>query len=287
MKLKHFCIAAVFTILPYLIGCGSGSYKIENSEKNDTTTFKSTGAKLKNFYKIQNPPHFTLQVSGGLNLGMAELSSNFQNNFDSTQFSKGLNFGVKNGFGVSVTGKIPLHIKGNVRLNITGAFNRFKSDFLASSSPFGHVSYNVITLGVGVENSFNPSFRLKPYLAGEIQANMISGNASIVSPTTQVTRDVKFKNTFRIGYMIYGGIEYMFNNRVGMNFGVKLTNSNQLIKTSPKSDNPNEVPLRDQKIDGDANQLEFAGFKNFIYTSVFAGVNFYFGVKDIVYQFNK
>lgn len=287
MKLKHFCIAAVFIVLPYLIGCGSGSYKIENSDKTDTTTFKSTGAKLKNAYKIQNPPHFTLQVSGALNLGLSELSSNYQSNFDSAQFSKGLNFGVKNGFGITVTGKIPLHQKGNIRLNITGAFNRFKSDFLASESKFGNVSYNVMTLGVGVENSFNPSFRLKPYLAGEIQANIISGKATIISPTTQVARDVKFTNTFRIGYMIYGGIEYMFSNRVGMNFGVKLTNSNQLIKSSPKSDNPNEVPLRDKKIDGEENQLEFAGFKNFIYTSVYAGVNFYFGVKNIVYQFNK
>ena len=86
--------------------------------------------------------------------------------------------------------------------------------------------------------------------------------------------------------MIYGGIEYMFSNQVGMNVGIKLTNSNQILKSSDESSDPNEVPIRDQKIDG-PDQLEFAGFKNFIYTSFFAGVNFYFGVKDIVYQFNK
>lgn len=287
MKLRHYCTAAVLIILPFLIGCGSGSYKIENSDKKDTTTFKSTGAKLKNFYKIQNSPKLTLQLSGNLNLGIAELSSNYQNNFDSADFSKGLNFGVKNGFGVSLTGKIPLHEKGNIRLNISGAFNRFKSDFLAKESPYGSVTFNVATLGVGVENSFNPSFRLKPFLALEITGNIIYGKANIISPSLGTTREVTFKNSFRLGYMLYGGLEYMFNNKVGINFGVKLTNSNQLLKKSSKDSDPNNVSIKDQKINDSEEQLEFAGWKNFIYTSIYAGVNFYFGVKDIIYQFNK
>lgn len=288
MRLKHYCLAAMFAVfLCIMAGCGSGSYKIENTEKKDTTTFKSTGAKLKNFYKIQNSPKLTLQLSGGLNLGIAELSSNYQNNFDSADFSKGLNFGVKNGFGIMLTGKIPLHEKGNIRLNVSGAFNRFKSDFLASESPYGDVTFNVMTLGVGVENSFNPSFRLKPFLAAEITGNIIYGNANIISPALGTTREVKFRNSFRLGYMIYGGLEYMFNNKVGMNFGVKLTNSNQLLKNSSKDSDPNNVTIKDQKINDSEEQLEFAGWKNFIYTSIYAGVNFYFGVKDIIYQFNK
>lgn len=285
MKLKHFSIAVLFIIVAYLSGCGSGSYNIEKGDYKDTTQYKSTGAKLKNFYKIQTAPKFTLQVSGGLNLGLAELSSNYQNVFDSSQFSKGLNFGVKNGFGAMIIGKIPLHQKGNIRLNISAGYNNFKSDFLADESPYGFVKFNVLSFGVGVENSFNPTFRLKPFIAGEIQANMISGKANIISPTTGSTRDVTIENSFRLGYMIYGGFEYMFNNRVGVNFAVKLTNANQLLKKSKESSDPNTVPLRDQKID--EKVIEFAGFKNFIYTSFVIGMNFYFGVKDIVYQFNK
>jgi len=285
MKFKHFCIALLFIILPYLVGCGSGSYNIEKGDYKDTTQYKSTGLKLKNSYKIQTPPRFTLQVSGGLNLGMAELSSNYQNVFDSAQFSQGLNFGVKNGYGVMIIGKIPLHPQGNVRLNISGNFNRFESDFLASASNFGNVSYNVMAFGVGIENSFNPSFRLKPYIAAELQANIINGKASITSSTGSTTREVKVKNSFRLGYMIYGGVEYMFSNRVGANFGLKLTNSNQVFKQTKESTDPNEVPLRDKK--DDSGTIEFGGFKNFIFTSFYLGMNFYFGVKDIVYRFNK
>jgi hypothetical protein len=291
MKFNHLRLsfAIYFTFLfslgILLNGCGSGSYKIEQGDYKDSTQFKSTGAKLKNFYKIQNSPSFTLQLSGGLNLGLAELSSNYQNVFDSAQFSEGLNFGVKNGFGVMLIGKIPLHKKGNVRLNISGNFNRFKSDFLASASKFGDVSYNVLAFGIGVENSFNPSFRLKPYIAGEIQANLISGKANIKNSVTNDTREVKFKNSFRIGYMIYGGLEYMFSNQVGVNFGLKLTNSNQILKETKESSDPNEVNLRDKK--DDSGLIEFGGFKNFIFTSFYLGFNYYFGVKDIIYRFNK
>lgn len=284
MKFKYFCALLLLQIVPFLIGCGSGSYRIEDSEKKDTTQYKSTGIKLKNAYKIQNPPHFTFQISGGLNLGMAELSSNYQNVFDSAQFSQGLNFGVKNGYGVMVIGKIPLHDKGNVRLNISGNFNQFQSSFLASSSSVGEVSYNVFALGVGLENSFNPSFRLKPYIAGELQANMISGKA-VINSSSGTTREVTIKNSFRLGYMIYGGIEYMFNNKIGGNFGVKLTNSNQGFKQTKESVDPNEIPLRDKK--DDSGLIEFGGFKNFIFTTFYIGVNFYLGVKDIVYKFNK
>ena len=214
---------------------------------------------------------------------MAELSSNFQNVFDSADFSGGKNFGVKNGYGFMVIGKIPLHKAGNVRLNISGNYNRFASDFLASSSPYGKVSYNVFAFGVGIENSFNPTFRLKPYIAGEFQANVISGNATMNNSGTGETREVKITNSFRIGYMVYGGLEYMFNNSVGMNFGVKLTNSNQILKQTKESSNPDEVPLRDKK--DDSGTIEFGGFKNFIFTSFYLGMNFYFGVKDKVYKF--
>ena len=285
MKYKYLAVLFFFTVLPFIIGCGSGSYNIEDRNDKDTTKFKSTGAKLKNFYKIQSSPWLTLQITGGLNLGMAELSSNYQNVFDSLQFSKGLNFGVKNGYNFMLTGKIPLHKQGNVRLNISAAFNRFTSSFLATSSPYGKVSYNVYSFGAGVENSFNPSFRLKPYVAGELTANIINGEASIISSTTGETRNVKIRNSFRLGYMIYGGLEYMFNNYFGINGGLKLTNSNQAFKQTKSSSDPNEVTLRDKKVDREI--IEFGGFKNFIFTTFFVGVNIYFGVNDIVYRFNK
>jgi hypothetical protein len=285
MKFSHFNLVLMVALVPFLFGCGSGSYNIEKGDYKDTTKYKSTGAKLKNFYKIQTPPKFTLMFSGSLNLGMAELSSNYQNVFDSLQFSDGLNFGVKNGYGFMLVGKIPLHKEGNVRLNASLNYNTFMSDFLAEESKFGNVKFEVFAFGVGIENSFNPSFRLKPFIAAEIQADVIQGEANMNSSTGGDTRHVKFKPSFRIGYMVYSGLEYMFTKKFGINGGLKLTNSNQVFKQTKDSSDPNEVPLRDKK--NDYEMIEFGGFKNFIFTSFFLGVNYYFGVKDIVYQFNK
>jgi hypothetical protein len=64
---------------------------------------------------------------------------------------------------------------------------------------------------------------------------------------------------------------------------VKVTNANQVLKASNTESNPNEVSLRDKKID--TGFLEFAGFKNFVFTSFFVGVNLYFGIKDVLYKF--
>ena len=285
LKFKYFSITPIIIGLFFLFGCGSGGYNIEKGDVKDTTKYKSTGAKLKNFYKIKSAPLFTLQVSSGLNLGMAELSSNYSSVLDTQQFLEGQNFGVRTGFGFMVIGKIPLHKEGNVRLNVSTGYNRFQSDFFTSKSPYGSVGYNVLSIGVGLENSFSPSFRLKPYIAGEIQANFISGKANLNNLTNNTTRTVTIKNTFRIGYMIYSGLEYMLSNRFGINVGLKVTNANQVLKKSEPNENPNEINIRDKKvIEG---PLEFGGFKNFTFTTFFVGVNFYMGIKDIVYQFNK
>jgi hypothetical protein len=281
MKKKFTVFAVLIAALVMIYGCGSEGYNIEKGNYKDTT-YKSTGAKLKGTYKVRTAPDFTLQFAGGLNLGMAELSSNYENIFDAQNFINGQNFGVKSGYGIMVTGKIPVHGQGNIRINVTTSYNRFQSDFLKRTSPYGRIAYNVLALGVGVENSFNPSFKLKPYIAVELQANFISGNSDIVNVDSNTTRHVKIKNTFRIGYMVYSGLEYMLNNRVGLNFGLKLTNANQILKQSSNDPDPDNVSIRDKKVE---DPLEFAGFKNFTFTSFFIGFNIYFGVKDVLFKF--
>jgi|SRR3990172_2933558 len=284
MGKKNTAFAASLILLVVFFGCGSGQYNIEQGNFPDTT-YKSTGAVLKGTYRVRTAPTFTLQLSGGLNLGMAELSSNYENTFDASQFINGYNFGVKNGYGFSAIGKIPLHKEGNIRLNISAGYNKFVSNLFSNDSPFGDVSYNVLSFGVGLENSFNPTYKLKPYVAGELQANMISGKANINDPNYYSSRNITIKSTFRIGYMIYSGIEYMLSNRVALNMGLKLTNANQILKKSELGSDPNEVSVRDEKVDAPNYPMEFAGFKNFLYTSFYMGINFYFGVKDIIYKF--
>jgi hypothetical protein len=142
----------------------------------------------------------------------------------------------------------------------------------------------VLSFGIGFENSFSPILKIKPYVAGEMQANFISGQGDVLDSNTSANRHINIKSTFRIGYMIYSGLEFMLSNKFGLNIGLKVTNANQILKKSKPDSDPNNISLRDKKIEGD-NLLEFAGFKNFTYTSFFAGVNFYFGVKDVLYKF--
>jgi len=284
MEKKFITYAVSLILLVVFFGCGSGQYNIEKGNYPDTS-YKSTGAKLKGTYRVRTAPAFTIQITGGMNLGMAELSSHYANNFDTTQFINGQNFGATNGYGFSVLGKIPLHKEGNVRLNISAGFNRFLSNLFAKDSPYGNVKYNVLSFGIGLENCFSPTMKLKPFVSGEIQANLISGKAAINDVTLHTTRNVTIKNSFRIGYIIYSGLEYMVSNRFGICLGAKLTNSNQILKKSELSSDPNEVTLRDEKVNAPFYPMEFAGFKNFLYTSLFAGVNFYFGIHDVIYKF--
>jgi hypothetical protein len=284
MEKKIIVYAVSVLLLTALFGCGSGGYKIEQGNYPDTT-YKSTGAKLKGTYRIRSAPRLTLQLIGGFNLGMAELSSNYSNVFDANQFIEGQNFGVKNGLGVMLTGKIALHRQGNVRLNISAGYNRFVSNLFSKDSPFGDVGYNVLTFGIGLENCFAPTLKLKPYIAGELQANLISGKANINDVNNNTARNVKIKNSLRIGYMFNSGLEYMLNNQVGLNLGLKVTNANQILKKSAKTDNPDEVPLRDEKVNAPDYPIEFGGFKNFTFTTFYVGVNLYFGIKDILYKF--
>jgi outer membrane protein W len=109
---------------------------------------------------------------------------------------------------------------------------------------------------------------------------MISGEVTIDSAST--SRTVTIKNSFRIGYTFYSGVEYLISNSFGLNFGVKLTNANQVLKASDDNGSTTEVSLRDKRVDP---KIYMSGFKNFVYVSMYLGVNLYFGIKDVAYKF--
>jgi len=279
-----YSTAAILLIfLAFLNGCTSGHYDIEKVYSPDSS-YLSTGTKLKGIYKVRTAPRFTIMLNSNINLGMAELNSEYSNNFDAVQFINGESFGVKYGYGFAATGKISLHKKGILRMIISAGYNRFQSNLFKSASPYGNISYNVFAFGVGLENSFSPSLNLKPFIAAEIQGNVISGRSKINYVNVNITRNVKMNNSFRIGYAVYSGLEFMLSDKFGINAGLKLTNANQFLKKSVSGSNPNEITLRDKNADGNV-YIEFAGLKNFAYTSFFAGINFYFGVRDIRFKF--
>ena len=233
--------------------------------------------KILNMLKPGKAPKVTLQLSFNYNIGHLDLAANENTTFHKEDFIGGSNFGTRYGYGASLTGKIALHKEGNVRLNVTAGYNRFLSNFVISESPEGKVSYNVFSGGIGIENSFTPAKKFKPYIGFEIVASMIGGKALLTTDTTDF--DLKIKNSFRFGLTFNMGFEYAFNNKVGVNLGYKITQANIVGKESKISTVLNETYLNDNKVTA-GESIPYAGWKQFMYSSFYAGVNFYFGMKN-------
>jgi hypothetical protein len=226
-------------------------------------------------------PIVTIQLSGSYDIGLMDMASEDNTLFHLDDFRHGRNFGTRYGLGVSVIGKIALHKEGNVRLTAGFSYHRFQSNFIATSSD-GKISYNVFSPFIGIENSFTPERRFKPYVGLEIIPSIINGHANfdttnILTPNALVNVDLKIKNAFRLGFAINFGFEYSFGNYVGWNLGFKLTHANLIGRESKISASTNEIFLNDNKIEP---RIPYAGWKQFFFSSLFTGINFYFGMKD-------
>ncbi len=222
-------------------------------------------------------PVVTLQLSFTYNIGHLDLAANENTTFRKDDFIAGANFGTRYGYGALLIGKIALHKAGNVRLNVTAGYNRFLSNFVIAESPEGKVSYNVFSGGLGIENNFTPQKKFKPYIGFDIVASMIGGNAVLATDSTDF--NLKIKNSMRFGVSFNFGFEYALNNKVGLNLGYKLTHANIIGKQSKVSSSLTETYLNDDKITT-GELIPFAGWKQFLYSSFYAGFNFYFGLKN-------
>lgn len=293
MNLK-ICLAVLCFFLVLLFSaCSSGQYRIEEGSKDSS----KAGGSVKDInqtidqplieinipkhnppkdYMVRTPPDFTVTLTGGINLGVSELSSNFSNIFEVEQFANGENFGVRNGWSILGMGKITLQNQGNIRLNIIAGYSKFKNNFLNDDSPFGSVKYNIITFGAGLENNFNPKYQVRPYAGIEVNGNMISGEVNLND-----TALIKIKNSFRIGVSINAGVEYLITDKFGLNFAFRFTHANLLLRSSKDDGTSNEISLRDKQLDP---PIFASGFKNFAYVSFQAGLCFYFGIKKQVFR---
>lgn len=267
-------------ILLFLIFSVSMSFS-----QNDTKTITSKDtsykflatSKIINMLKAGKAPVVTLQLSFNYNIGHLDLAANENTSFRKDDFVAGANFGTRYGYGVLLIGKIALHKEGNVRLNITAGYNRFLSNFVISESPEGKVNYNVFSGALGIENNFTPQKKFKPYIGFDIVTSMIGGNAVLSTDSTDF--NLKIKNSIRFGVTFNLGFEYALNNKVGVNLGYKLTHANIIGKESKVSSSLSEIYLNDDKVTS-AEFISYAGWKQFLYSSFYAGFNFYFGLKN-------
>jgi outer membrane protein W len=246
------------------------------AQSEDTSYIGIAPSSVQYMLKPGKAPRVTLQLNFNYNIGLMDLAANDNTSFQEADFISGRDFGTRYGYGVSLTGKIALHKEGNVRLNVTAGYNRFQSNFVISQSPDGKVSYNVISGALGLENCFNPDRPFKPYIGFDIIASFISGNSTFKTDSTDF--NLTIKNSVRVGFSANFGFEYAFNNMVGFNLGIKLTHANVIGRQSQVSSNPNETYLNDDKVTG--APIPFAGWKQFLYSTFYTGVNYYFGMKN-------
>ena len=300
------CFIITFLIITffYFEGCGSTPYTISETDspeiqdtsklKNrehpeDTTTFHPPPRTLKQLnalypkknYVVRSAPGFTLQANIGFDYGLSAVNANYRSIYQTSEFEGGQNFGVRSGFGFLALGKIPLNDDGSFRAVVIGSFNYFSFNSMTSKvATDGLVRYNLYTLGGGVENSFTPSYRLKPYIGAAVLLDLLGGRTKYTNDSSKVI-DVHFKPTFRVGVSVTSGMEYLLTSHVGLNFSINLTCANLLIKSSSTSDDPNNIPIRDKMV---TSPIMFAGYKQFLFTSFFIGVNYYFGIKEMPFH---
>ncbi|MGA2669296.1 MAG: hypothetical protein ABSF32_10365 [Ignavibacteria bacterium] len=252
-----------------------------SQEPVDTSYSSLATPTINNMIIMGRAPIVTIQVSGYYDIGLMDMASEDNTIFNLIDFRHGRNFGTRYGFGFEIKGKFALHKQGNIRLTGGFSYNRFQSNFIVAS-PDGKVSYNVFSPFIGIENSFTPDRRFKPYIGLEIIPSIINGHANfdttnILTPNVPVNVDLSIKNAFRFGFAVEFGFEYSFSNYIGWNLGMKITHANVFGRESKIDPTANEIYLNDEKI---FPYIPYAGWKQFVFSSFFTGINFYFGMKD-------
>jgi hypothetical protein len=249
-----------------------------------TDTLKTIRMRIIKVVTVRSVPKFILQLSGFYNSGAMELQGH-NGGFSKSDFLTGKNFGARNGYGANLTWKIPLHKQGHFWLDFTAGFNRFQSNLVTDNTKDGKVFYNVFYGGTGTDYIFTPAHKVKYFLGANVVASIINGNAELYfdkkSRYDKSIKKVDVKSSFRIGYSIYVGLEYAFVKNFGMNIGFKFTHANLLLKQSNQVTDSTETSLNDGSSDP---PVLYGGWKQFAYSSVFAGVSYYFGVRERSYR---
>jgi putative salt-induced outer membrane protein YdiY len=238
---------------------------------------------------VRSSPSYTLQFNLDYNQAILELSGAYNDDYQSETVYAGESFGADKGYGLSAISKITLNeYRGTIRFTQSLTFNRILSYTFGDKTNIadnGYANYNCFTGGLGLEYNFTPAHMFKIYVGGELNASMINGDIRIwFLDRNGATEDYTVTNTFRMGYGFMMGSEYLINDKFGLNFGVRLLNTNAFLRKSEGTNDDNEFKLRDAA----EPNLNFAGnnTKNFCFYSMMFGVNFYFGIKEKRYKLN-
>ncbi len=250
---------------------------------------KSDSPYLKKYMIVRTAPTFTLQLNLNYNQSVLELAGTYNDDFRSVDFLKGETFGTDKGFGANVTSKLALNSKGSLRLVASLSYNRLMTYLFGKSAlaDFGETKFNTFSGGVGLENCFTPNYNFKLYGGGEFLASTINGKGTIWVENrtgTPYSYKINIKNSFRLGFSIYGGTEYLLTNELGANLGFKFTLSNLFLKESDNTSDSTDFILEDGNPDSPGRYM---GNKNFAFFSVHFGLCFYWGIIEKKYELFK
>lgn len=251
------------------------SQQISAQNKPDTFYNALATQRILNMLKQGKAPFYTVQLSFFYNTGLMDAAGNDNTIFHKEDFIGGRNFGTRYGIGAFLVNKFSLHKAGNVRLLVSAGYNRFQSDLIISKSPSGNVTYNIYSWSLGLENNFTPERKFKTFIAFDLIGSLFNGKASLATDSTDF--NLTIKNSFRLGVGLILGFEYAFDNFVGVNLGMKLSNLNLLLKDSKESTNSSETYIMDATV---TPSLPYSGWKQFMYYSFYGGFNFYLGMKN-------
>ncbi len=273
----------LYVILILLFSC-SFAFSQEPIKAN-----KSDSPFLKKYMIVRTAPKFTLQLNLNYNQAVLELAGTYNDDFRSEDFLSGETFGTDKGFGANVTSKLALNPKGSLRLVASVSYNRMMTYLFGKSSlaDFGETKFNTFSGGVGLENCFTPNYNFKLYAGGEFLASTLNGEGTIWVENrtgTPYSYKINIKNSFRLGFSIYGGTEYLLTNELGANLGFKFTLSNLFLKESDNTSDSTDFILEDGKPDTPGRYL---GNKNFAFFSVHFGLCFYWGIIEKKYELFK
>jgi hypothetical protein len=287
MKIIFICkILIVFSLLSISKNFDNYCYAQDTtiSIKYDTILIPTT--RIIKIIKLQTVPKFILHFSGGYNSGAMELTGQ-NGGFNRVNFILGRNFGARNGYGFNIIGKLPLNKKGLFWLDVITGFDRFQSNIFADNTEEGKIYYNSFNGGIGLEYNITPSHKVKYYFGANPLISLISGKAEIYDDNNNKT-EVKIKNSLRLGYQAFMGIEYAIDKNFGFNISLNFTHANLLLKKSEtpqlESNGVNPVITSILNDNPTSNNTEFAGWKQFAYFSIKAGFSVFLGVKERRYK---
>lgn len=244
---------------------------------------------VKKIMLVNSAPSFIINVSGIYSVSMLELGGVYNSDFQSDLVKKGESFGTRGGYGVSVSSKIRLHKTSRLWFTQSLSYNNIKSYILSQSktnSDNGKADYKCFTGSLGAEYNFLPNYSIKIFTGAEVNASLISGSMDVwnqIPGDPYNTDSYKILPSFRIGFALTAGTNYMLSRSIGVNFTVKYNCLNALLRSAEGNNSDKEFRLRDGN---SSNGLLFSGNKQFSFFSVSAGLSLYFGIAQKKYRLN-